>query len=50
MQLVVVSSAERNGKLAAYFASHGFGLGELQVMSVSGRSLKDQAWLWRHEC
>ena len=45
MDVAVVGPAQRDGKLVADLAPHGAGLGELQVVGISGAPCADQARL-----
>jgi hypothetical protein len=50
VQVIVVVTAERHGEFIADLAPQGIGLGEFQMMGIAGRSLADQARLFRNEC
>ena len=49
MEIVVVGTAERNGKLVAYFAAQGPWLSILHMMCITGRPFANYAGLRSYE-
>ena len=50
MQLQMMITAQRDGKLVADLPPKGLGLGKFDVMGIAWRASTDDAWLRGNEC